>query len=82
MLVVLFTHVCVSAGFPDMEWQTPAVSEKFQSRFGRRPGTADSGDTGLGVTPSDSTEGENVPSCSDFLACTTITPMVIMQHVV
>ncbi|XP_052350072.1 centrosomal protein of 85 kDa-like isoform X1 [Oncorhynchus keta] len=39
-----------------MEWQTPAVSEKFQSRFGRRPGTADSGDTGLGVTPSDSTE--------------------------
>uniref|UniRef100_A0A4W5LAJ0 Centrosomal protein 85 n=1 Tax=Hucho hucho TaxID=62062 RepID=A0A4W5LAJ0_9TELE len=39
-----------------MEWQTPAVSEKFQSRFGRRPGPADSGDTGLGATPSDSTE--------------------------
>ncbi|XP_029592048.1 centrosomal protein of 85 kDa isoform X1 [Salmo trutta] len=46
----------MTAGFPDMEWQTPAVSEKFQSRFGHRPGTADSGDTGLGATPSDSTE--------------------------
>ncbi|XP_076016795.1 centrosomal protein of 85 kDa [Genypterus blacodes] len=44
------------AGFADMEWQTPAVSEKFQSRFGRRPGTADSGDTGLGTSASDSTE--------------------------
>lgn len=42
--------------FADMEWQTPAVSEKFQSRFGRRPGTADSGDTGLGTSASDSTE--------------------------
>lgn len=40
-----------------MEWQTPAVSEKFQSRFGHRPGTADSGDTGLGTSASDSTEG-------------------------
>uniref|UniRef100_A0A8C7WMU2 Centrosomal protein 85 n=1 Tax=Oryzias sinensis TaxID=183150 RepID=A0A8C7WMU2_9TELE len=39
-----------------MEWQTPAVSEKFQSRFGRRPGTSDSGDTGLGTSASDSTE--------------------------
>uniref|UniRef100_A0A667YH00 Centrosomal protein 85 n=1 Tax=Myripristis murdjan TaxID=586833 RepID=A0A667YH00_9TELE len=45
---------CVS-GFADMEWQTPAVSEKFLSRFGRRPGT-DSGDTGLGTSTSDSTE--------------------------
>lgn len=42
-----------------MEWQTPAVSEKFQSRFGRRPGTADSGDTGLGTSASDSTEGDH-----------------------
>lgn len=42
-----------------MEWQTPAVSEKFQSRFGRRPGTADSGDTGLGTSASDSTEGDD-----------------------
>lgn len=42
-----------------MEWQTPAVSEKFQSRFGRRPGTADSGDTGLGTLASDSTEGDD-----------------------
>uniref|UniRef100_A0AAV2KWJ7 Uncharacterized protein n=1 Tax=Knipowitschia caucasica TaxID=637954 RepID=A0AAV2KWJ7_KNICA len=39
-----------------MEWQTPAVSEKFQSRFGRRPGTSDSGDTGIGTSVSDSTE--------------------------
>ncbi|KAM6935817.1 centrosomal protein of 85 kDa [Lycodopsis pacificus] len=45
-----------SARFADMEWQTPAVSEKFQSRFGHRPGTADSGDTGLGTSASDSTE--------------------------
>ncbi|XP_036395787.1 centrosomal protein of 85 kDa [Megalops cyprinoides] len=40
----------------DMDWQTPAISEKFQSRFGRWPSTSDSGDTGLGTTPSDSTE--------------------------
>ncbi|XP_039974399.1 centrosomal protein of 85 kDa isoform X1 [Xiphias gladius] len=45
-----------AARFADMEWQTPAVSEKFQSRFGRRPGTSDSGDTGLGTLASDSTE--------------------------
>nr|XP_040020079.1 centrosomal protein of 85 kDa isoform X1 [Gasterosteus aculeatus aculeatus] len=45
-----------AALFADMEWRTPAVSEKFQSRFGRRPGTADSGDTGLGTSASDSTE--------------------------
>ncbi|XP_034410351.1 centrosomal protein of 85 kDa [Cyclopterus lumpus] len=45
-----------AARFADMEWQTPAVSEKFQSRFGRRPGTVDSGDTGLGTSASDSTE--------------------------
>lgn len=42
-----------------MEWQTPAVSEKFQSRFGRRPGTSDSVDTGLGTSASDSTEGDD-----------------------
>ncbi|XP_034031063.1 LOW QUALITY PROTEIN: centrosomal protein of 85 kDa-like [Thalassophryne amazonica] len=45
-----------SARFADMEWQTPAVTEKFQSRFGHRPGTADSGDTGLGTSASDSAE--------------------------
>ncbi|KAK2844351.1 hypothetical protein Q5P01_011010 [Channa striata] len=45
-----------AARFADMEWQTPAVSEKFQSRFGRRPGTADSGDTGLGTSASDIAE--------------------------
>lgn len=48
-----------TAQFADMEWQTPAVSEKFQSRFGRRPGTSDSGDTGLGTSASDSTEGDD-----------------------
>uniref|UniRef100_A0AAQ4QQX0 Centrosomal protein of 85 kDa-like CC4 coiled-coil domain-containing protein n=1 Tax=Gasterosteus aculeatus aculeatus TaxID=481459 RepID=A0AAQ4QQX0_GASAC len=48
--------ILTSALFADMEWRTPAVSEKFQSRFGRRPGTADSGDTGLGTSASDSTE--------------------------
>ncbi|KAI2654999.1 centrosomal of 85 kDa-like isoform X1 [Labeo rohita] len=42
------------AGHSDTEWLTPAVSEKFQSRFGWRPSTADSGDTGLGT--SDHTE--------------------------
>lgn len=45
-----------AARFADMEWQTPAVSERFQSRFGRRPGTSDSGDTGLGTSASDSAE--------------------------
>ncbi|CAL8249675.1 unnamed protein product [Boreogadus saida] len=39
-----------------MEWQTPAVSEKFQSRFGRPPGTADSADTGGGALTSDGAE--------------------------
>uniref|UniRef100_A0A3Q3WB17 Centrosomal protein of 85 kDa-like CC4 coiled-coil domain-containing protein n=1 Tax=Mola mola TaxID=94237 RepID=A0A3Q3WB17_MOLML len=38
-----------------------AVSEKFQSRFGRRPGTLDSGDAGLGTSASDSTEGDSSP---------------------
>ncbi|XP_068425965.1 centrosomal protein of 85 kDa isoform X2 [Clinocottus analis] len=54
------SHRCIeskpAARFADMEWQTPAVSEKFQSRFGRRPGTADSRDTGLGTSASNSTE--------------------------
>lgn len=45
-----------AAQFADMEWQTPAVSEKYQSRFGCRPGTSDSGDTGIGTSVSDSTE--------------------------
>uniref|UniRef100_H3BBB5 Centrosomal protein 85 n=1 Tax=Latimeria chalumnae TaxID=7897 RepID=H3BBB5_LATCH len=38
------------------EWQTPALSERFQSRLGRRPSTADSGDTAIGTSCSDSTE--------------------------
>uniref|UniRef100_A0A672MEN9 Centrosomal protein 85 n=1 Tax=Sinocyclocheilus grahami TaxID=75366 RepID=A0A672MEN9_SINGR len=44
----------LGVGHSDTEWLTPAVSEKFQSRFGWRPSTADSGDTGLGT--SDHTE--------------------------
>lgn len=51
--------------FADMEWQTPAVSEKYQSRFGRRPGTTDSVDTGIGTSASDSTEGDDF--CCFFL---------------
>ncbi|XP_041096550.1 centrosomal protein of 85 kDa isoform X2 [Polyodon spathula] len=49
-------HTNQAGSFPAMEWKTPAISDKFQSRFGRCPSTADSGDTGLGTTPSDSTE--------------------------
>ncbi|XP_056142181.1 centrosomal protein of 85 kDa [Lampris incognitus] len=45
-----------SVGFTDTEWQTPAVSEKFKSWIGRRPGTTNSGDTGLGTSASDGTE--------------------------
>ncbi|XP_054596421.2 centrosomal protein of 85 kDa isoform X2 [Nothobranchius furzeri] len=48
----------------DMEWQTPAVSEKYQSRLGRRPGTSDSGDTGLGTSASDSIEDFHSSSSS------------------
>ncbi|XP_016136931.1 centrosomal protein of 85 kDa-like isoform X4 [Sinocyclocheilus grahami] len=44
----------LAVGHSDTEWLTPAVSEKFQSRFGWRLSTADSGDTGLGT--SDHTE--------------------------
>uniref|UniRef100_A0A3Q0RTT2 Centrosomal protein 85 n=1 Tax=Amphilophus citrinellus TaxID=61819 RepID=A0A3Q0RTT2_AMPCI len=57
--VIVSFHKCTLARFADMEWQTPAVSEKFQSRFGRRPGTSDSGDTGLGTSASDSAEGDD-----------------------
>ncbi|XP_057196484.1 centrosomal protein of 85 kDa isoform X2 [Triplophysa rosa] len=42
------------SGHSDTEWLTPAVNDKFQSRFGWRKSTADSGDTGLGT--SDNTE--------------------------
>ncbi|XP_043116641.1 centrosomal protein of 85 kDa isoform X1 [Puntigrus tetrazona] len=38
----------LAVGHSDTEWLTPAVSEKFQSRFGWRPNTLDGGDTGLG----------------------------------
>ncbi|XP_048468981.1 centrosomal protein of 85 kDa isoform X1 [Rhincodon typus] len=40
----------------ETEWQTPVLSEKFQRRTERRPSTADSGDTALGTSCSDSTE--------------------------
>ncbi|XP_026861152.2 centrosomal protein of 85 kDa isoform X2 [Electrophorus electricus] len=40
----------------DMEFQTPAVSEKFQSRFGWQLSRVDSVDADLGATASDSTE--------------------------
>lgn len=63
---ILLLHKQMLAQIADMEWQTPAVSEKFQSRFGRRPGTSDSGDTGLGTSASDSTEGDDF---SLFLCC-------------
>ncbi|XP_077384407.1 centrosomal protein of 85 kDa isoform X2 [Festucalex cinctus] len=46
----------LAAPFVDMEWHTPDLSERVQSRLGRRPGTSDSGDTGLGTSASDSTE--------------------------
>lgn len=39
-----------------MEFQTPAISEKFQSRFGWKPSRANHADTGLGTTVSDSAE--------------------------
>uniref|UniRef100_A0A672KNP0 Centrosomal protein 85 n=1 Tax=Sinocyclocheilus grahami TaxID=75366 RepID=A0A672KNP0_SINGR len=50
----IMRSLCVPVGHSDTEWLTPAVSEKFQSRFGWRLSTADSGDTGLGT--SDHTE--------------------------
>uniref|UniRef100_A0A673JT83 Centrosomal protein of 85 kDa-like n=1 Tax=Sinocyclocheilus rhinocerous TaxID=307959 RepID=A0A673JT83_9TELE len=50
----IMCSLCVPVGHSDTEWLTPAVSEKFQSRFGWRLSTADSGDTGLGT--SDHTE--------------------------
>jgi hypothetical protein len=53
-----------------MEWQTPAVSEKFQSRFGRPPGTADSADTGGGALTSDRTEGDAFSSSLPALCVT------------
>uniref|UniRef100_UPI00398EE76B centrosomal protein of 85 kDa isoform X1 n=1 Tax=Pristiophorus japonicus TaxID=55135 RepID=UPI00398EE76B len=40
----------------ETEWQTPIISEKFQRRTERRPSTADSGDTALGTSCSDSTD--------------------------
>lgn len=57
---LILNSSCAPAGHSDTEWLTPAVSEKFQSRFGWRKSTADSGDTGLGT--SDNTEGKNTTS--------------------
>uniref|UniRef100_A0A671Q136 Centrosomal protein of 85 kDa-like n=1 Tax=Sinocyclocheilus anshuiensis TaxID=1608454 RepID=A0A671Q136_9TELE len=50
----IMCSLCVPVGHSDTEWLTPAVSEKFQSRFGWRLSTVDSGDMGLGT--SDHTE--------------------------
>ncbi|XP_028674635.1 centrosomal protein of 85 kDa isoform X1 [Erpetoichthys calabaricus] len=47
-----------------MEWKTPFISEKFHVRFGRHPSPADSGDTGLGTTLSDSAEDFSASSGS------------------
>ncbi|CAL8248196.1 unnamed protein product [Lota lota] len=55
MLLIRGSKMCKDES-TKCQWQTPAVSEKFQSRFGRQPGTADSGDTGGGALTSDSTE--------------------------
>ncbi|XP_072357116.1 centrosomal protein of 85 kDa isoform X2 [Scyliorhinus torazame] len=51
----------------EAEWQTPILSEKFQRRTERRPSTADSGDTALGTSCSDSTDDFCSSSgCSSF----------------
>ncbi|GCC26815.1 centrosomal protein of 85 kDa isoform X1 [Chiloscyllium punctatum] len=51
----------------EIEWQTPVLTEKFQRRTERRPSTADSGDTALGTSCSDSTEDFCSSSgCSSF----------------
>lgn len=61
LITIIECHIMCSlstpAGHSDTEWLTPALSEKFQSRFGWRPNTADSGDMGLGTS-----EGENAES--------------------
>uniref|UniRef100_A0A4W4FIA1 Centrosomal protein of 85 kDa-like CC4 coiled-coil domain-containing protein n=1 Tax=Electrophorus electricus TaxID=8005 RepID=A0A4W4FIA1_ELEEL len=71
--VCYLTHVttqCCSLygvlGHSDMEFQTPAVSEKFQSRFGWQLSRVDSVDADLGATASDSTEGEMNLSSPSF----------------
>ncbi|XP_019403548.1 PREDICTED: centrosomal protein of 85 kDa isoform X1 [Crocodylus porosus] len=40
----------------ETDWKTPTLSAKFQSHFGRCSSTADSGDTAIGTSCSDSTE--------------------------
>ncbi|XP_072890674.1 centrosomal protein of 85 kDa isoform X1 [Hemitrygon akajei] len=40
----------------ETEWQTPAISHKYQRKTERRPSTADSGDTALGTSCSESTD--------------------------
>lgn len=53
---VISCFLCVTVGKPDVEFQTPAVSEKFQGRFGWRPRAESETDPGAKTT--DSTEGE------------------------
>ncbi|XP_053868085.1 centrosomal protein of 85 kDa [Malaclemys terrapin pileata] len=40
----------------ETDWKTPTLSVKFQSRFGHSSSMADSGDTAIGTSCSDSTE--------------------------
>ena len=68
-----------SVGYKDMEWQTPAVSEKFQRRFGWRPSTADSGDTGFGATPSDYSEGETFPALPPYTYLLAVIHVIVAQ---
>ncbi|XP_069751534.1 centrosomal protein of 85 kDa isoform X1 [Narcine bancroftii] len=44
------------ARYCEAEWQTPVISQKCQHKTERRPSTADSGDTALGTSCSESTD--------------------------
>uniref|UniRef100_W5US40 Centrosomal protein of 85 kDa n=1 Tax=Ictalurus punctatus TaxID=7998 RepID=W5US40_ICTPU len=57
---VISCFLCVTVGKPDVEFQTPAVSEKFQGRFGWRPRAESETDPGAKTT--DSTEELCSPS--------------------
>ncbi|XP_051892189.1 centrosomal protein of 85 kDa isoform X2 [Pristis pectinata] len=50
------------AGYCETEWQTPALAQKCQRKTERRPSTADSGDTALGTSCSESTDDFCCPS--------------------
>ncbi|XP_044523846.1 centrosomal protein of 85 kDa isoform X1 [Gracilinanus agilis] len=48
------------------EWQTPVISEPFRSRFGRCSSMADSGDTAIGTSCSDTVEDFCMSGSSSF----------------